>query len=156
MHPDYACRFSTTDPAVTTSPASLLTIFGATGDLSQRMLLPSLYGLQGDGLLPASMRILGSARSALDDDAFRTFVADAIARFVPAEQRNDSTLQALLARVHYQPASLDDDASVAALAERIRGLRNGDIVYHLSTSPKFYEQACAALARHGLAGPAPG
>ena len=142
------------EPLVTiASSASLLTIFGATGDLAQRMLLPSLYGLQGDGLLPASMRILGTARSALDDDAFRTFVADAIARFVPAEQHNDATLQALLSRVQYQPASLDDDASMQALAERIRGLRSGDIVYHLSTSPKFYEQACAALARHGLAGP---
>ena len=135
------------------TPATLLTIFGATGDLAQRMLLPSLYGLHSDGLLPSSMRILGTARSALDDEAFRAFVADAIARFVPSEQRNDATLQSLLARVQYQPASLDDEASMAALAERIAGLRSGDVVYHLSTSPKFYEQACAALARHGLAGP---
>jgi len=142
-----------TTPVTAPTPATLLTIFGATGDLAQRMLLPSLYGLEGDGLLPASMRILGTARSGLDDEAFRSVVADAIARFVPAEQRNDATLQALLARTHYQPASLDDDASMAALAERITGLRSGDIVYHLSTSPKFYEQACAALARHGLAGP---
>ena len=140
------------EPSVTT-PASLLTIFGATGDLAQRMLLPSLYGLHSDGLLPASMRILGTARSALDDDAFRAFVASAIARFVPSEQRNDATLQSLLARVQYQPASLDDEASMQSLAERIAGLRSGDVVYHLSTSPKFYEQACAALAGHGLAGP---
>jgi glucose-6-phosphate 1-dehydrogenase len=153
MYPDYACQFLKTESAVTTSPASLLTIFGATGDLAQRMLLPSLYGLQSDGLLPTSMRILGTARSGLDDDAFRAFVADAIARFVPAEQRKDATLQALLARVHYQPASLDNDASIQSLADRIQSLRSGDIVYHLSTSPKFYEQACAALARHGLAGP---
>ncbi len=135
------------------TPATLLTIFGATGDLAQRMLLPSLYGLHSDGLLPASMRILGTARSGLDDAAFRSVVADAIARFVPADQHNDATLQGLLARIHYQPASLDDDASMAALAERIAGLRSGDVVYHLSTSPKFYEQACTALARHGLAGP---
>jgi glucose-6-phosphate 1-dehydrogenase len=46
-----------------TTPATLLTIFGATGDLAQRMLLPSLYGLEDDDLLPASMRILGTARS---------------------------------------------------------------------------------------------
>ncbi len=152
MYPDYAWGLLKTESAVTTSPASLLTIFGATGDLAQRMLLPSLYGLQSDGLLPASMRILGTARSALDDTVFRAFVTDAIARYVPAEQRNDATLRALLDRVHYQPASLDDDISMQALAERIQSLRSGDIVYHLSTAPKFYARACEALARHGLAG----
>ena len=97
---------------MTTSPASLLTIFGATGDLAQRMLLPSLYGLQGDGLLPASMRILGTARSGLDDDTFRTFVADAIARFVPADQRRDDTLQA---RARFQKALRQDPNSARAL-----------------------------------------
>lgn len=141
------------DSTVSTTPASLLTIFGATGDLAQRMLLPSLYGLETDGLLPPAMRILGTARSGLDDDSFRASVADAIARFVPAEQHSNDTLQALLARVHYQPASLSDDASMQALADRIRSMRDGDIVYHLSTAPKFYEHACAALAQHGLAGP---
>ncbi|MBL8263939.1 MAG: hypothetical protein JNM58_16115, partial [Xanthomonadaceae bacterium] len=50
-------------PLAVPSPATLLTIFGATGDLAQRMLLPSLYGLHRDGLLPAGLRILGTARS---------------------------------------------------------------------------------------------
>jgi glucose-6-phosphate 1-dehydrogenase len=139
--------------AVTTSTASLLTIFGATGDLAQRMLLPSLYGLESDGLLAPTLKILGTARSALDDAGFRDFVAASIAKFVPAAQQKDATLQRLLARVQYQPASLDDAQSMHALAERIKSLRNGDVLYHLSTSPKFYEQACAALAEHGLAGP---
>ncbi len=136
-----------------TSTASLLTIFGATGDLAQRMLLPSLYGLESDGLLTPALKIIGTARSKLDDTAFRTFVAEAIARFVPAAQQNEHTLQTLLARVHYQPAALDDDTSMQSLAERIQSLRTGDVLYHLSTAPKFYEQACAALAKHGLAGP---
>ncbi|MGN6153950.1 MAG: glucose-6-phosphate dehydrogenase [Lysobacteraceae bacterium] len=138
---------------MTTSPASLLTIFGATGDLAQRMLLPSLYGLECDGLLPANMRVLGTARSALDDDAFRAAVTKSIETFVPATQRDAATLEKLLARVHYQPASLDDDASMAALAERVKALRNGDVLYHISTSPTFYVQACEALGRHGLSGP---
>ncbi len=151
--PDYACGFSTTDPDVTASPASLLTVFGATGDLAQRMLLPSLYGLHRDGLLPPGLRLLGSARSALDDDGFRALVAKSVETFVPATQRDDATLQALLARVHYQPAALDDDASMAALAQRVHALRDGDALYHISTSPKFYVQACDALGRHGLSGP---
>jgi glucose-6-phosphate 1-dehydrogenase len=138
---------------IVTQTASLLTIFGATGDLAQRMLLPSLYGLEGDGLLSPSLKILGTARSKLDDAAFAEFVAQSIARFVPVAQQNETTLQKLLARVHYQPASLDDGDSMRTLAERVKALRNGDVLYHMSTSPKFYEQACAALAEHGIAGP---
>ncbi len=136
-----------------TQTASLLTIFGATGDLAQRMLLPSLYGLESDGLLAPSLKLLGTARSKLDDAAFRDFVARAIATFVPTEQQDDATLQKLLARAHYQPASLDDADSMRELSERIASLRSGDVLYHMSTAPKFYEQACAALAEHGLAGP---
>jgi glucose-6-phosphate 1-dehydrogenase len=135
-----------------TQTASLLTIFGATGDLSQRMLLPSLYGLESDGLLSPNLKILGTARSKLDDAAFAQFVAQSIAKFVPAAQQNEATLQKLLARVRYQPASLDDAESMRGLAERVKSLRDGDVLYHMSTSPKFYEQACAALAEHGIAG----
>lgn len=47
------------------TPASLLTIFGATGDLSRRMLLPSLYSLQAERLLPDDMRILGAPRAVI-------------------------------------------------------------------------------------------
>jgi len=137
---------------VPASPATLLTIFGATGDLAQRMLLPSLYGLHRDGLLPDGLRILGTARSNLDDAGFRASVADALQRFVPAGVLDPAAVEGLLARTHYQTASLDDTESMAALGERIASLRTGDVLYHLSTSPKFYVQACEALGRHGLAG----
>src|SRR6478672_10423224 len=77
------------NPRVTRpAPASLLTIFGATGDLAQRMLLPSLYSLQAEGLLPPGLRILGTARSELDRDGFANLVAAAIAERVPAAERN--------------------------------------------------------------------
>ncbi|MBW8851830.1 MAG: glucose-6-phosphate dehydrogenase [Xanthomonadales bacterium] len=138
---------------VTTSSASLLTIFGATGDLAQRMLLPSLYGLEADRLLPAGMNLLGTARSTLDEAGFRDAIATSIRTFVPEAQRDAAVLERLLARAHYQPASLDDDASMAALAARVHALRDGDVLYHLSTSPSFYVQACDALGRHGLNGP---
>jgi glucose-6-phosphate 1-dehydrogenase len=141
------------DDAVPATPATLLTIFGATGDLAQRMLLPSLYGLHRDGLLPSGLRILGTARSSLDDAGFRTVVAEALTRFVPGAFLDDAAVASLLSRIHYQPASLDDADSMAALASRVGSLRTGDVLYHLSTSPSFYVRACDALAAHGLAGP---
>ena len=57
----------------TRAPVGKLLLFGATGDLSQRMLLPSLYGLDEDGLLPADMTITGTARTVFEDGAFRKF-----------------------------------------------------------------------------------
>jgi glucose-6-phosphate 1-dehydrogenase len=139
---------------MTRQPASLFTIFGATGDLSQRMLLPSLYSLDREGLLPDGLRILGTARSEHDDGSFRQFVADAIARFVPEGERSEACLSRLLARVHYQPAALGDAASLDALGERLHALRDDrDTVYHLSTAPRFYAPTCAALGERGLAGP---
>ncbi len=133
------------------APASLLTIFGATGDLAQRMLLPSLYGLQSEGLLPAGLRILGTARSELDREAFANLVSAAISERVPAAERNDAALHGLLERLDYTAASVDDDASMQKLAAKVAELRNGDVLYHLSTAPRFYVPACHALGAHGAA-----
>jgi glucose-6-phosphate 1-dehydrogenase len=132
--------------------ATLLTIFGATGDLSQRMLLPSLYSLEHERLLPAGLRILGTARSALDDDGFRALVGQSIRQHVPAGDVDDASVRRLLARLRYHAASLDDAASLQGLTDVIRGLRDGDIVYHLSTAPRWYAPICSALGASGLGG----
>ena len=62
--------------------ADPLVIFGATGDLARRMLFPSLYFLEHDGLLHSPLRIIGAARSDLDRDRFRALVRDAVAERV--------------------------------------------------------------------------
>ena len=134
------------------APASLLTIFGATGDLAQRMLLPSLYSLQAENLLPPQMRILGTARSELDREGFANLVSAAIGERIPSTERNDAALRGLLARLDYGAASVDDDASMQRLAAKVGELRNsGDVLYHLSTAPRFYVPACHALGAHGAA-----
>ena len=141
-----------TAPAIR-SPASLLVIFGATGDLAQRMLFPSLYGLQADTLCPRTLRILGTGRHEVDSAGFRARVADAIRRHVPAGECDEATLERLLERIEYVAADIGDPASLQPLGERIRMLRDGDVVYHLSTAPRFYAGICDALGRMDLAGP---
>ena len=133
------------------APASLLTIFGATGDLAQRMLLPSLYSLQAENLLPDDLRILGTARSELSREGFAELVANTIHERIPAAERNDTALRGLLDRLDYTAASVDDDASMQKLAAKVAELRKGDVLYHLSTAPRFYVPACKALAAHGAA-----
>jgi glucose-6-phosphate 1-dehydrogenase len=139
-------------PATPVSSATLLVIFGASGDLAQRMLLPSLYGLEHAGLLPPALRILGSARSEMDDAAFRNNVAAAVREQVPTSDFDEAALAALLARIGYQSADSSDGASMERLGARIRELRDGDILYHLSTAPRFYGPICDALGALGLAG----
>ncbi len=135
---------------MSTQPASLLVIFGATGDLAQRMLLPSLYGLHRDGLLPDNLQVLGTARSEHDDASFRQVVAGAIEKRIDAADRDEKSVEGLLDRLHYQPASLDDPAAMAKLAAKIKDLRRGDVVFHLSTAPRWYTPTCEALGKLGL------
>lgn len=132
--------------------ANLLTIFGATGDLAQRMLLPSLYGLHRERLLPERLRILCTARSEGDDGWFRHQVGEAIQRQLPDEDRDEDGIRELLARIDYVPASVDDPEALARLAAAIAQRRDGDVVYHLSMAPRWYAPTCAALGEHGLAG----
>ena len=133
-----------------THPASLLVLFGATGDLAQRMLLPSLYGLHRDGLLPETFRILATARSQMQVEEFRRLVAESVEQRVTAQDRDAASLQGLLQRIDFLSTSIDDATAMRALAQRATELRSGDIVCHLSTSPRFYAPICAALGEAGL------
>lgn len=131
--------------------ATLLVIFGATGDLALRMLLPSLFALERDGLLGDALRILGSAREGLDDAGFRSRIGELLER--SGDAVDPTALARFLDRLHYQPASATDDGQLDLLAERVRALRGeGDVLYHLSTAPRFYGPICAALGRAGLCG----
>ena len=85
--------------------ADRLLLFGATGDLSQRMLLPSLCALDADGLLAPELRIIGTARSEMDDSGFRNFAREALEKYLPADRRG--SMADFLNRLHYQTARCD-------------------------------------------------
>lgn len=136
-----------------TETATLLVMFGATGDLAQRMLWPSLYALQRDGLMPERLQLLGTARSNLDQAGFRALVAESINLRVDPADIDPQQVQALLDRIHYIAASLGDAPSMEILCERIAQLRSGDVVYHLSTAPRHYSSICHTLGAASLAGP---
>ena len=76
--------------------SSTLLLFGATGDLSRRMLLPSLYALHADGLINPDLRIFGTARSALTDEAFRDMARGALCEFLPDDRKAEGLIDAFL------------------------------------------------------------
>jgi glucose-6-phosphate 1-dehydrogenase len=113
------------------------------------MLIPSLFGLDGDGLLHPALRIIGTARSALDDAGFRSLAAAALEQFVDAGQRPPERVAAFLARLSYVALDAQDAAGYAALAGQIRDC--GRLAIYLSTAPSLFGATIAGLAGAGLA-----
>ena len=136
---------------MTPTKATTLILFGATGDLAARMLLPSLYALDRDGLLPADLRIVGTARSAHDDAEFRALASAAIADHVPATFVDAAAVATFAARLHYVTLDATDAAGFARLAAAV-GDTPGEIAIFLSTAPSLFKPTIDNLAAAGLAG----
>ena len=134
------------------NPVGKLLLFGATGDLAQRMLLPSLYGLHADGLLPPGLTITGTARSANTDEAYRAFARKALDQFLPEDRKDAQAVETFLARVQYQALDATDLAHYDALAEKVGDVAGGLAIF-LSTAPSLFEPVIRGLASAGLAGP---
>ena len=133
------------------NPVGKLLLFGATGDLAQRMLLPSLYGLHADKLLPDGLTITGTARSEHDDDSFREFARKALDEFVPKDRCDPDTIDTFVARLQYQPLDATDTDHYGALAKKV-GDVSGGLAIFLSTAPSLFEQVIRGLEGAGLAG----
>ncbi len=132
--------------------ASTLLLFGATGDLSRRMLLPSLYGLDSDGLLPRDLRIIGTARTDLDDEAFRQRAREALMEHLPSGFFHDGIASRFLDRLQYVPLDINDPRGFERLAERIGDPCHGVAIF-LSTAPSLFRPTIDGLERAGLACP---
>jgi glucose-6-phosphate 1-dehydrogenase len=132
--------------------ASTLLMFGATGDLARRMLLPSLYGLDADGLLPDDLRIVGTARTELDDQGFRERASAALQEHLPDGFFQQGIAERFLSRLHYVPLDINDPAGFEGLAKTIGDPCHGVAIF-LSTAPSLFKPTIDGLANAGLACP---
>ena len=128
--------------------ADRLLLFGATGDLAQRMLLPSLCALDADGLAPADLRIVGTARTPHDDASYRAFAREALETYLPEHRK--PAIAAFLERLAYQPLDASQTPGFGALADKVGPVHNGLAIF-LSTAPSLFEPTIAGLAASGLA-----
>jgi glucose-6-phosphate 1-dehydrogenase len=131
---------------------STLVLFGATGDLARRMLLPSLYGLNSDGLLPDDLRIIGTARTDLDDRGFRERADEALKEHLPEGFYSAGIAGRFLSRLHYVPVDITHPDGFAKLAEAIGDPCHGVGIF-LSTAPSLFKPTIDGLAAAGLACP---
>ncbi|MBF0850635.1 glucose-6-phosphate dehydrogenase [Gluconobacter sp. R75690] len=130
-------------------------IFGATGDLTMRKLLPALYNRLRMGQIPDDACIIGAARTELDREAYVARARDALERFLPSDILSPGLVERFLARLDY--VTLDSsregpqwDALKSLLAkaqpDRVR-------VYYFATAPQLYGSICENLNRYGLITP---
>ncbi len=129
--------------------ADRLLLFGATGDLAQRMLLPSLFALDADGLLAPDLKIIGTARSAMSDSEYRNFARAALEKYLPAERRG--RMAEFLNRLAYQTLDATTLEGYGALAEKV-GTPTRGLAIFLSTAPSLFEPTIKGLQSAGLTG----
>ncbi|WP_407822154.1 glucose-6-phosphate dehydrogenase [Sphingomonas arvum] len=115
------------------------------------MLLPSLFGLELDGLLPDTLQVLGTARSDGTDDSFRDRARSAIREHVPGATIDEAVLERFLARLHYLPLDVTDAAGFQRLRQAARD-DGGEIAIFLSTAPSLFKATIDNLEAAGLAG----
>ena len=130
----------------------VLVVFGATGDLAQRKLLPAMFQRDIAGQLPEAANIIGVARAALDHGEYAAQARQAIEEHVPEAESSSAALQKFLNRIDYVQADADNDAGWPALAEALARFPDRINVFYLATAPKLFGMICERLGRFGLAG----
>lgn len=129
-----------------------IVIFGATGDLAHRMLFPSLYNLDMDGLLPEGFAIIGSGRTKQDDAAFRKDIDAALAKFLAEGLYDKARAAAFVEKIRYCPVSVGDEGDFPALREMIGDALEGGVAFYLSTPPSLFAPVVKGLQSAGLTG----
>ncbi len=126
-----------------------LVIFGGTGDLARRKILPGLFRRFLAGQMPADSRVIGAARSDLDDDGYRALIKDAIAEFGGPEKEDAEKLSAFLAQLAYVQIDAMGEGGWGALAKLMRK----DVVraFYFSVGPSLFGALAERLHKHKIA-----
>ena len=127
-------------------------IFGGTGDLSERKLLPALYHRQADHQFSEPTRIIGTSRAKLSDDDFRAFARKAISEHVKPEYIDEKELETFLARLSYLPADASSGEGFDKLKKAI-GHSEAIRVFYLAVAPALFGQISDKLHEHSMVTP---
>ena len=138
-----------------------LVLFGGTGDLAWRKLMPSLFQALRHCKLPPDGRILAVARDERSDDEYRAFVQERFAAVEAAKQPSAQEFERFAGLLHYRRMDLSKPEDYAGLkrwldeprADEGRGAPADTVLFYLATSPRLFPVICAQLGASGLNGP---
>lgn len=133
------------------SESHILVIFGASGDLTKRKLIPALYELHTQQYLPENFAVLGVSRTDLSDQSFR----EKMKEFLPSSPQNQKDIEEFMEHLFYQPLSTADSSEYPVLKSRLDKLGielsiPENYIYYLSTPPNLYQVIPQSLAEVGL------
>jgi glucose-6-phosphate 1-dehydrogenase len=133
----------------------ILVIFGATGDLTARKLVPAIYNLQRENLLPANFACVGFARRKKSNEEFRQEMHEAVSRFSRNKPIDDKIWENFSEQLFYHESNFDSDEGYDGLNKYLKELdeklgTRGNRVFYLSTQPSFFPEIVEKLKKHDL------
>jgi glucose-6-phosphate 1-dehydrogenase len=133
-----------------------LVIFGASGDLAHRKLIPALWSLYAARTLPEPFMIIGTGRTEMTDDAFRSKMKDGVKQFARLKMPNDNVWTRFASSLFYVPGDPTGPELYARLRETLEDAERrhggpGNRLYYLSTPPSLYADITVQLGKAGLA-----
>ena len=128
-----------------------LVIFGGTGDLARRKILPALYRRFAAGQMPETARIVGAARSALDRDGFRALARDALDEFLDPADHDAASVAGFLDHLDYVTVDAGGETGWPDLRERLRA--DAVRAFYFSVGPSLFADIAGRLGEHGLVTP---
>jgi glucose-6-phosphate 1-dehydrogenase len=140
------------------SEPCIMLIFGASGDLAKRLLVPALYNLACDGLLSDNFAVLGTATRPLTNEVFRENMSgedQGIRKFHTRKTFDEATWDKLVKRFHYASGAFDDLESFKRLRQEVARLdaqynARGNVLFYFATSPSFFGMLCDNLHHAGF------
>ncbi len=133
----------------------LLVLFGASGDLTKRLLIPALYNLACDELLPSQFAVVGMALDDLSTEQFRDRMSDDVRKFTTRPTFDERVWTDFVARLHYTPGDFGDPAAyqrLAALVDQVeaRFRTAGNLLFYMATPPAVFGLVSTNLDRAGF------
>jgi glucose-6-phosphate 1-dehydrogenase len=143
-------------PVPSRVPPTIAVIFGATGDLTHRKVIPAFYHLEKNGLLPEDFAIIGFARRPKSDDEFRADLEKALLEFSHTKPVDMEIWKKLAAHIYYFQGELDDPKAYEGLSQKLKSIPEAqkigaNYLFYLATSPEYFGLAAKNLAAAGLA-----
>lgn len=135
---------------------TIIIIFGGSGDLAKRKLLPAFYNLFLDGWMPETFAIIGLGLNEFDDAQYHTFIEDGLTQFSRKGKPSGDSWEDFKQRISYLPSNMNEEITYSNLSARVTALDTqwgvrADRLFYLSIAPRFVEVVAVNLHKLGLA-----
>src|SRR3954447_22656316 len=124
-------------------PPCAIVIFGASGDLSKRKLLPSLYRLFYERRISPNFAVIGNSRTPMSDDSFRDRMKESVSKFLEEAPFDEAVWMSFAQSLFYVAGDLNDGKAYDAIGENLEEVEKsretaGNVLFYLSTQPSYY------------------